>query len=120
MVSKEEFEFFYDCGYSKPLASCDLTDRSDMLECVILHFTHYRIRAELDQIKEGLAQVGILQAIKSSPAIFKPLLCADRRLEITAEFIRELFVPSLSEVGSNARRLEEDLGRVSQGDGYVC
>lgn len=109
MLSQEEFEFLFDCGYSKALASCNLSDRPEMLECVIVHFTHYRVRAELDQLKEGLAKVGILRAIQTNPFLFKPLLCPDIRLEVTSQYIRDLFVPSLSEVGSNARRLEEDI-----------
>lgn len=44
-VSQEEFEFLTDCGYSKPLHSCVLDDKEEMLERVILHFTQYRIRA---------------------------------------------------------------------------
>jgi len=80
-----------------------------MLECAILHFTHYRVRAELDQLKQGLAKAGVLPAIQHSPNLWKALLCADKSLEITSEYIRQLFVPSFSAVGSNARRLEEDI-----------
>ena len=108
-VTQEEFEFLIDSSYSKPLRDCVINDKREILECVILHFTHYRIRAELDQLKEGLAKVGVLPAIQRRPNIWRPLLCADRRLEISAGYIRELFVPSFSAMGSNARRVEEDL-----------
>ena len=108
-MSEDAFELLIDCGYSKPLRNCVLDDKAEMLECAILHFTHYRIRAELDQLKQGLAKVGVLPAIQRSPNLWKALLCADKSLEITSEYIRQLFVPSFSAVGSNARRLEEDI-----------
>lgn len=70
---------------------------------MILHFRDYRIRAELDQLKEGLAKVGVLPAIQRRPNIWKLLLRVDKSLEITAEYIRQLFVASFSAMGSNAR-----------------
>jgi len=108
-VSQEEFEFLIDCGYSKPLHGCVLDDKKEMVECVILHFTQYRIRAELDQLKEGLAKVGVLPAIERRPHLWKPLLCAAQSLKITPDYIRRLFEPSFSAMGSNTRRTEEDL-----------
>ena len=108
-MSQQEYEFLIDCGYPKALRDCMLDVKTEMVECVILHYTHYRIRAELDQIKDGLAKVGVLSAIKQRPYIWKSLLCADRRLDITVEYIRQLFEPSFSETGSNARLVEEDL-----------
>lgn len=109
-MSQQEYEFLIDCGYPKALRDCVLDDKTEMVECGILHYTHHRIRAELDQNKEGLAKVGVLSAIKRRrPNIWKPLLCADRRLDITVEYIRQLFEPSFSETGSNARLVEEDL-----------
>ncbi|XP_067017844.1 uncharacterized protein [Acropora muricata] len=58
-VSQQEYEFLINCGYPKALRDCVLDDKTEMVECVILHYTHYRIRAELDQIKEGLAKVPV-------------------------------------------------------------
>ena len=80
-MSGDDFEFLIDCGYSKPLRDCVLDDKKEMLECVILHFTHYRIRAEVDQLKEGLAKVGVLPAIQSRPNLWKPLLCTPKVLK---------------------------------------
>ena len=70
-MSGDDFEFLLDCDYSKPLRDCVLDDKKEMLECVILHFTHYRIRAEVDQLKEGLAKVGVLAAIQSRINLWK-------------------------------------------------
>ena len=108
-MSQQEYEFLINCGYPKALRDCVLDDKTKMVQCVILHYTHYRIRTELDQIKEGLAKVGVLSAIKRRPNIWKLLLCADRRLDITVEYIRQLFEPMFSETGSNARLVQEDL-----------
>ena len=108
-VSGDDFDFLIDCGYSKPLRDCVLDDKKEMLECVILHFTHYRIRAELDQLKEGLAMVGVLPAIQSRPNLWKPLLCHTESLKVIPDYIRQLFEPVFSVMGSNARRAEEDL-----------
>lgn len=108
-MAEDGFEFLIDCGYAKPLRDCVLDDKTEMLECVILHFTHFRIRAELDQLKEGLTKVGVLPAIRRCPNLWKPLFCADKTLEITPDYIRQLFVPSFAAMGSNARRPQEDL-----------
>ena len=75
MVLKEGFEFLFDCGFSKPLASCDLTDRSDIMACVILHFTHYRIRAELDQLNFGISRISTaLNDHTAKPRLWEILL----------------------------------------------
>lgn len=108
-MSADKFEFLMDCGYSKPLRDCVLDDKKEMLECVILHFTRYRIRAELDQLKEGLTKVGVLPAIQRRTNLWKPLLCHTESLKVTPDYIRRLFEPAFSEMGSNARRAEEDL-----------
>ena len=92
-MSGDDFEFLIDCGYSKPLADCVLDDKKEMLECVILHLTHYRIRAEVDQLKEGLAKVGVLPAIQSRPNLWKPLLCHTESLKVIPDYIRRLFEP---------------------------
>ena len=107
-MSGDDFEFLIDCGYSKPLRDYVLDDKKEMLECVILHFTHYRIRAEVDQLKEGLAKVGVLPAIQSRPNLWKPLLCHTESLKVIPDYIRRLFEPVFSAMGSNARRAEED------------
>ncbi|XP_068738220.1 G2/M phase-specific E3 ubiquitin-protein ligase-like [Montipora capricornis] len=43
------------------------------------------------------------------PMVRHYLFVVDRRLDITVEYIRQLFEPSFSETGSNARLVEEDL-----------
>ena len=106
-VSGDDFDFLIDCGYSKPLRDCVLDDKKEMLECVILHFTHYRIRAELDQLKGGLAMVGVLPAIQSRPNLWKPLLCHTKSLKVIPDYIRQLFEPVFSVMSSNARRAEK-------------
>lgn len=108
-MSEDEFAFFINCHHSKPLRDCVLDDKTEMLECLILHFTHYRIRTELDQLKQGFANVWVLPAIQHRPNLWKLLLCTDKGLDITAEYIRKLFVPSFAVIGSNARCLEEDV-----------
>ncbi|XP_068751097.1 G2/M phase-specific E3 ubiquitin-protein ligase-like [Montipora capricornis] len=109
MVTSEDFVFLLDCGFPKPLALLQLAERDEIVECAIVHYTHYRIRGELDQLKEGLAKVGVLEAITRDPDLFKPLFCWDSSLQVTTGYIRWLFDPKLSEVGSNARSQEEDL-----------
>ena len=73
MVTSEDFVFLLDCGFPKPLALLQLAERDEVVECAIVHYTHYRIRGELDQLKEGLAKVGVLEAITRDPDLFKPL-----------------------------------------------
>ena len=109
MVTSEDFVFLLDCGFPKPLALLQLAERDEVVECAIVHYTHHRIRGELDQLKEGLAKVGVLEAITRDPDLFKPLFCWDSSVQVTTGYIRWLFDPKLSEVGSNARSQEEDL-----------
>ena len=62
-----------ECGYCKPFASLSLSDREDLLHALALHFIILRPKAELDQLKEGLASVGVAESMEMYPEILKSL-----------------------------------------------
>ena len=62
-----------ECGFCKPFASLSLSDREEMLHAMALHFIILRPKAELDQLREGLASVGVAEYMELYAEILKPL-----------------------------------------------
>ncbi len=66
-----------------------------------------RCCAAINQFKEGLKILGVLEKIKAFPEQFKPLFCFGS-IVITAEAINKLFQIEYSEKGSNRHASEEN------------
>lgn len=63
------------------------------------------MKPALDQFAEGLDTVEFLTKMQQFPAELKKLLCHDKQ-HLNAENIKSLFIPTLSEIGSNRRTVE--------------
>ena len=57
------------------------------------------------RFKDGLSVLGLLEAVKQHPTLFKPLLCFTPEA-LTADIVANLFQPTMSEPGSNRRTSE--------------
>lgn len=72
------------CGFNRPIARLELCDVPQLVECVTLHSTLLIVKAELDDIILGLSDAGVLQALRRSPDLFKPLFVHDENKILTA------------------------------------
>jgi len=53
-MSSEDFNFRFDCGYTK--ANIKLEDRDEMITTIALHFLVYRVHGEICQLQLGMKE----------------------------------------------------------------
>ena len=109
LMTSDEYDFRYACGYTKPTSSLAISNKDDIVCSLALHYTIYALKAELDQISEGL-QMGGLIWTEEEAASLVGLFCKDNcARELTAAQVSALFPPTFSEEGSNRRDIEEEM-----------
>ena len=116
------------CGFKKPVTKCTRVDVPTIVQTVTLQHVILDSKAELDQLSEGLCALGVLDVIKTSPNLLRPLLTRSGAVKLTAgesdslfnlqgcfisylfilEVLRDLFkIIHFSEKGTTARVKEE-------------
>ena len=65
------------------------------------------MKAELDDLKQGLSELGIISLLQKYPITLRPLFVATYDV-LTADFIQDIFKPMYSLSGSNQREKEEE------------
>ena len=63
--------------------------------------------AELEQLKQGLKELGVLNLLCSHPKLLKPLFLASGKPQLTSSTIINMFKVVWSPIGSNQREKEE-------------
>lgn len=71
-----------------------------------MHHTVISVKAQLDQIVDGLRDARILDLLRQNPSKMGELFTSEKRC-ITADILIALFEPSLSPCGHNDREAEE-------------
>ncbi len=75
-------------GYRKALCSLCLEDRDSIQSALLDYHCMLKVKAEMDQFSEGLADVGVLKYVKKYPDLMKSLFICDESKLITAgEFV---------------------------------
>ncbi len=54
LLDSNEYDFRYDCGISEPSFRLKLSDRKRIIDAAATHYCILRVKAELDQLVEGL------------------------------------------------------------------
>lgn len=70
-------DMFIACGFTLPIPTMTLRDVPLLIECVTLHATILIVKAELDQIIEGLTKAGVLETIRGYPQLFQKMFVDD-------------------------------------------
>ncbi len=109
LVESDDYDFRYDIGLSTRTSSFSLSDRDQIVNSLAIHFTIVVVKAQLDQVIEGLHALGVYDLIKANPnTMFKLLHTIP--LPLTATAMMELFEqPYFSEQGSMKRDREEQV-----------
>ena len=97
----------FQCWRSSPLANgrqlrrhfrqwlyypcVNLDDVEIIIKAVCLYATLLLVKAELDQLAEGLELFGILKLVWERPLSIRPLFVHDQDVDLTAEWVLELF-----------------------------
>lgn len=59
-------------GYRKPVCNISLNDCSGIISALLNYHLLAKVKAELDQFKEGLNTFGFIDIVASNPNIWKP------------------------------------------------
>ena len=73
-----------DAGYSPPVTAIEMEGREELVRTLMLHHVLLRHKAVLDQLKSGLATLGILDAMQKHPEAFESYFRADKHQILTA------------------------------------
>ena len=60
-----------ETGYRKAVCSLKLSDRPAVLGALLDYHLMIKVKAEMDQFKEGLQTLGYLEALQSNPSIWQ-------------------------------------------------
>jgi len=67
------------------------------------------VKAQIDQMVEGLGVLGVLDLLRSNPQSAKQLFIHSKPPSMTADLMFMMFTPRLSPEGSNRREDEEQV-----------
>ncbi len=107
-MESDEFSFLYDVGIAAG-RDVSLARRDEIVSSLAKHFTVVVVKAQLDQIVEGLQAFDVYELFKSHPSAMYGLLLMVPTPP-TATYMIELFQqPAFSDAGSNERDREEQM-----------
>ena len=73
-----------ECGYTKPIAGLIIDDRVDIIHTISLHKVVLASLAELSDVREGLAALGVADALKHDGHLLLPFFCKDVEVVLTS------------------------------------
>lgn len=107
LLDSEEFQFRFDAGVTVPSASIGIEQKDEIVHSLVMHYLVYTCKAELDQLTQGLSELGVLRLLHSYPTLFRPLFTASHKPKLTADQVSMTFSVQWSPRGSNQREAEE-------------
>ena len=106
ILDSDAFDFRFDVGVCQPSSSIRLIDLPSIIELFVSHSTVISVKAQLDQIAEGLEAARILYLFKKNPKRMGELLMYEEK-KVTSDMLVALFEPMFSARGHNNREAEE-------------
>lgn len=80
----EEYEaLLLETGFNKPLFSLKLSDVEVIQMSLLDYHCIVKVKALMDQFKEGLDQVGLCKFVKSHPDELKPMFVVSMDTQLT-------------------------------------
>ena len=101
ILDSDAFDFRFDVGVSQPSSSISLVDLPSIIELFVSHSTVFSVKAQLDQIVEGLKTANILDLFKKNPKRMGELLI-HKEGKVTPDNLVTLFEPKFSPKGHNS------------------
>ena len=109
LLDSDDFQFRFDAGVTVPSSSLTVEQIDDITHSLMMHYLVFSCKAELDQLKQGLAELEVLKLLHNHPALFKPLFVACGKPKLTADSVAATFNVCWSPKGSNQRENEESV-----------
>ena len=54
LLQENDYDFRFNCGYSKPTPRIDISEKEELIRVVWLHYIFFLPHAELEQLRKGL------------------------------------------------------------------
>ena len=83
-IAIDNSDLLIGSGVTKPLALINAVDKIDIVQAVSLHHVLLHSKAELDQFCSGLEALGVLNAVKKQPPLFRCMFTSDGIQKLTA------------------------------------
>ena len=109
LFDSDDFSFRFDVGLAQPSASIKFDDIRYILKLFANHYIISSVKAELDQMLDGLNVINILDLVRANPNKMKELFIHSKPPVLSVEEMLKIFPPKYSEKGSNRREAEEDV-----------
>ena len=90
MLDSDKLSCRFDCEVNKPSVAYHITDKPNILHLFYLHFVILQRKAEIDQLFEGLNDLGFLQFLKRHPDAAHSLLVSGSQ-KLAAASLEQLF-----------------------------
>ena len=105
---KEDYDFRFDCGYTKQTNQIVISDRDLFVKAIWLHYVFFLPHAELEQLRKGMRETLQLELVAIlHPHEIRSFLVASSAFNVTSTFLLDSLVVHYSEQGSNKRTEEE-------------
>ena len=104
---EDSSEIIFDSGFTVPVTQVSLENVQDIVRAVCLQSTLLNVKAELDQMAEGLKLLNVISLLRQHPQKFKSLFVFDVDSVLTADQMVTLFDVAYSPQGSTKRVSEE-------------
>ena len=85
-----------------------ISDRDRMCKLLVQHIVIDSVEYLVNEVKEGLKTLGVLEAIQQHPEKFREVFCKENSPKLDAHMVDLLFSPNFNEEGSNQRPLQEE------------
>lgn len=107
LLAEDRFDIVFDCGFAVPVSRVTLEHIPMLIKAICIHSAVVPIKAELDQLSEGLKLFHLIDIVRKWPQKMKELFTCSPNTKLNAQEMIRLFEIELSPIGSNSRQLEE-------------
>ena len=105
-LQQPSIEKILDAQGALPSAS-SVSEKHRICDLLVRHILIDSVQFLINDMREGLETLGVLQAIQRNPEKFRELFIKEYLPKLDAEIVDLLFVPKLAEEGSNKRASQE-------------
>ena len=108
LIGSDEYDFRFDCGYTKSTNQIEYSNRDQFVKLIWLHFVFFLPHAELEQLRKGLRETLQLELVTIlHPSEMKSFLVASCAFDVTPAYLLDSTIVRYSDPGSNNRTKEE-------------
>lgn len=107
VLDSDSCQFRFDAGVCMPSRSVLFQQRDVIVQDLVMHYLVHSCKSELDQLKQGCSELGVLSLLRTHPNLFRPLLMVAGKPRLTARNVAKMFKARCSPLGSNHREKED-------------